>query len=199
MGASSDPRRAAWARDLHLLARAGIGSSLAMSVLTHVCLSAETCPQPVVPPNGRMLGRSMRVGHDVHFVCDAGFRLVGSETRACRQDRTWSGTQPSCRSEVERGQGVTGSALPGGSSIAPSCGGPIAPLPRLQGEQPRGCSDGQQDGALTGFCSWCSSAPSPSRYRRLLQQPVCQRWDLRGRQPELHVPLRPGLVRPQLP
>uniref|UniRef100_A0A8C8B5R9 Fibulin 7 n=1 Tax=Otus sunia TaxID=257818 RepID=A0A8C8B5R9_9STRI len=60
--------------------------------------SLETCPQPVVPLNGRMLGRSTRVGHDVHFVCDVGFRLVGSETRACRHDRTWSGTQPFCRS-----------------------------------------------------------------------------------------------------
>ncbi|NXQ85985.1 FBLN7 protein, partial [Nyctibius grandis] len=58
----------------------------------------ETCPRPTVPPNGRMLGRSVRVGHDVHFVCNAGFRLVGSETRACRHDRTWSGTQPVCRS-----------------------------------------------------------------------------------------------------
>uniref|UniRef100_A0A8B9ZVE1 Fibulin 7 n=1 Tax=Anas zonorhyncha TaxID=75864 RepID=A0A8B9ZVE1_9AVES len=51
-----------------------------------------------VPANGRKLGRSARVGHDVHFVCDAGFRLVGSETRTCRRDRTWGGTQPSCRS-----------------------------------------------------------------------------------------------------
>ncbi|KAM9626067.1 fibulin-7-like [Morphnus guianensis] len=58
----------------------------------------ETCPQPVVPLNGRMLGRSVRVGHDVHFICDAGFRLVGSETRTCRHDHTWSGTQPFCRS-----------------------------------------------------------------------------------------------------
>nr|XP_009931942.1 PREDICTED: alanine--tRNA ligase, cytoplasmic [Opisthocomus hoazin] len=54
----------------------------------------ETCPQPAVPLNGRMLGRSVRVGHDVHFVCDAGFGLVGSETRSCRHNRTWSGTQP---------------------------------------------------------------------------------------------------------
>ncbi|KAM9508036.1 fibulin-7-like isoform 1-T1 [Guaruba guarouba] len=57
----------------------------------------ETCPQPVVPLNGRVLGQSVRIGHDIHFVCDAGFRLVGSETRTCRQDRTWSGTQPSCK------------------------------------------------------------------------------------------------------
>ncbi|NXL50329.1 FBLN7 protein, partial [Podilymbus podiceps] len=58
----------------------------------------ETCPQLAVPLNGRMLGRSARVGHDVHFVCGAGFRLVGSETRTCRHNRTWSGTQPFCRS-----------------------------------------------------------------------------------------------------
>ncbi|NXJ99371.1 FBLN7 protein, partial [Corythaixoides concolor] len=58
----------------------------------------ESCPQPAVPRNGRMLGRSTRVGYDVHFVCDAGFRLVGSETRTCRHNRTWSGTQPFCRS-----------------------------------------------------------------------------------------------------
>ncbi|NXN32090.1 FBLN7 protein, partial [Nycticryphes semicollaris] len=64
----------------------------------HATKRNETCPQPAVPLNGRMLGRSIRVGHDVHFVCDAGFRLVGSETRTCRQDRTWSGTQPFCRS-----------------------------------------------------------------------------------------------------
>ncbi|NXJ85809.1 FBLN7 protein, partial [Trogon melanurus] len=58
----------------------------------------ETCPQPAVPLNGRMLGRNLRVGHDIHFVCDAGFRLAGSETRTCRHDRTWSGSQPFCRS-----------------------------------------------------------------------------------------------------
>ncbi|NXI34969.1 FBLN7 protein, partial [Galbula dea] len=58
----------------------------------------ETCPQLGVPLNGRILGRNRRLGHEVHFVCDAGFRLVGSETRACRHNRTWSGTQPFCRS-----------------------------------------------------------------------------------------------------
>uniref|UniRef100_A0A8C4UR48 Uncharacterized protein n=1 Tax=Falco tinnunculus TaxID=100819 RepID=A0A8C4UR48_FALTI len=99
MGPSSRPPAGSLARDPQLLA--GVGSSLAMSVLTCVCLSAETCPQLAVPLNGRMLGRSMRVGHDVHFVCDAGFRLVGSETRACQHDCTWSGTQPFCRSEVD--------------------------------------------------------------------------------------------------
>lgn len=96
-----------------------------MSIPTHVCLSTETCPQLAVPLNGRMLGRSLRVGHEVHFICDAGFRLVGSETRACRHNHTWSGTQPFCRSEVERGWGAMGSALLTGSSVTLSCGVPL--------------------------------------------------------------------------
>lgn len=131
-----------------------------MSILTHVCLSTETCPQPVVPLNGRMLGRSVRVGHDVHFVCDAGFRLVGSETRACRQDHTWSGTQPFCRSEVEQGRGTAGSALPGGSSIAPSCWVPSLCSPGCRESSPEaaamGTNAGQQDGARMCFSSWSS-------------------------------------------
>ncbi|NWW96417.1 FBLN7 protein, partial [Rhynochetos jubatus] len=97
----------------------------------------ETCPQPAVPLNGRMLGRNVRVGHDIHFVCNAGFRLVGSETRSCRHDRTWSGTQPFCRSTddcssnpcanggtcVDRNQSYT-CLCPRGWS-GPSCQSPI--------------------------------------------------------------------------
>uniref|UniRef100_A0A8C3E0G7 Uncharacterized protein n=1 Tax=Corvus moneduloides TaxID=1196302 RepID=A0A8C3E0G7_CORMO len=104
-----------WARDPHL----------------------PTCPQLAVPLNGRMLGRSLRVGHEVHFVCDAGFRLVGSETRACRHNCTWSGTQPFCRSIddcssnpcansgtcVDGNQSYTCLCPPGWSG--PSCQSPI--------------------------------------------------------------------------
>ncbi|XP_032556735.1 fibulin-7-like [Chiroxiphia lanceolata] len=97
----------------------------------------DTCPQLAVPLNGRMLGRSVRVGHDVHFVCDSGFRLVGSETRSCRHNRTWSGTQPFCRSMddcssnpcansgtcVDGDQSYTCLCPPGWSG--PSCQSPI--------------------------------------------------------------------------
>lgn len=96
-----------------------------MPIPTHACLSTEMCPQLAAPPNGRMLGRSLRVGHEVHFICDAGFRLVGSETRACRHNRTWSGTQPFCRSEVEQGWGAMSSALPTGPSVTLGCGVPL--------------------------------------------------------------------------
>uniref|UniRef100_A0A8B9GKN0 EGF-like domain-containing protein n=1 Tax=Amazona collaria TaxID=241587 RepID=A0A8B9GKN0_9PSIT len=93
-------------------------STLAMSTLTRVCLSAETCPQPVVPLNGRVLGQSVRVGHDIHFVCDAGFRLVGSETHT-----------------LEQSQGAMGLAMPGGSSshgvplfCSPGCREMVTPI-----------------------------------------------------------------------
>ncbi|XP_068059072.1 fibulin-7-like isoform X1 [Anomalospiza imberbis] len=138
-GASSDP----WLHTNSLRkgppapCQAGVGSRLAVPIPTHVCLSTEMCPQLAVPLNGRMLGRSLRVGHEVHFICDAGFRLVGSETRACRHNRTWSGTQPFCRSIddcssnpcansgtcVDGNQSYTCLCPPGWSG--PSCQSPI--------------------------------------------------------------------------
>uniref|UniRef100_A0A8B9S6K3 Uncharacterized protein n=1 Tax=Apteryx owenii TaxID=8824 RepID=A0A8B9S6K3_APTOW len=45
-------------------------------------------------PHGtrQKLGQSMWMGHDIHFVCDIGFWLVGSESHTCRHDYTWSST-----------------------------------------------------------------------------------------------------------
>ncbi|XP_048371182.1 fibulin-7-like [Sphaerodactylus townsendi] len=58
----------------------------------------DSCTLLPVPPNGRRLGRKTLVGHDVHFLCDPGFLLVGSETRTCLDNGTWSGHQPFCKS-----------------------------------------------------------------------------------------------------
>ncbi|XP_061450637.1 fibulin-7-like [Rhineura floridana] len=58
----------------------------------------ESCTLLPAPLNGRRLGKRMSAGHEVHFVCDLGFLLVGSETRMCLEDRTWSGQQPFCKS-----------------------------------------------------------------------------------------------------
>uniref|UniRef100_A0ABM5EV90 Fibulin-7-like n=1 Tax=Pogona vitticeps TaxID=103695 RepID=A0ABM5EV90_9SAUR len=57
----------------------------------------ETCLLPLPPSNGRRLGKKVAVGHEVHFVCDPGFQLTGSETRMCLENRTWSGQPPSCK------------------------------------------------------------------------------------------------------
>ncbi|XP_068943598.1 fibulin-7-like [Petaurus breviceps papuanus] len=58
----------------------------------------ETCPHLAMLTHGRKLGRKVGIGHEVHFLCDAGFQLVGSETRLCQENRTWSGQQPFCKS-----------------------------------------------------------------------------------------------------
>uniref|UniRef100_A0A8C0JFI7 Uncharacterized protein n=1 Tax=Chelonoidis abingdonii TaxID=106734 RepID=A0A8C0JFI7_CHEAB len=60
--------------------------------------AVNSCPPLTVPLNGRKLGKKAMVGHEAHFLCEVGFRLVGSESRTCLQDRTWSGQQPICRS-----------------------------------------------------------------------------------------------------
>ncbi|KAH0619448.1 hypothetical protein JD844_000091 [Phrynosoma platyrhinos] len=67
------------------------------SILKHGARRNESCPLPPAPPNGRRLGKKVALGHEVHFVCDPGFRLMGSETRTCLENRTWSGQAPSCK------------------------------------------------------------------------------------------------------
>eukprot|EP00066_Takifugu_rubripes_P005794 XP_003970113.1 PREDICTED: fibulin-7-like isoform X1 [Takifugu rubripes] len=57
----------------------------------------STCPKLEAPANGKKLGRSQSVGHEVHFLCHPGYELVGSESRVCQESLTWSGQQTSCR------------------------------------------------------------------------------------------------------
>uniref|UniRef100_A0A3Q2SV35 Fibulin 7 n=1 Tax=Fundulus heteroclitus TaxID=8078 RepID=A0A3Q2SV35_FUNHE len=57
----------------------------------------STCPKLDAPINGRKLGKSHNVGHEVHFLCDPGYEIVGSESRVCQESLVWSGQQPTCR------------------------------------------------------------------------------------------------------
>ncbi|KAG5839258.1 hypothetical protein ANANG_G00203140 [Anguilla anguilla] len=59
--------------------------------------SNGTCPKLEVPNHGRKLGKLLAAGHEVHFLCEPGYELVGSETRLCQESLSWSGQQPSCR------------------------------------------------------------------------------------------------------
>ncbi|XP_051953356.1 fibulin-7 isoform X1 [Xyrauchen texanus] len=56
-----------------------------------------TCPNLDTPVNGRKLGKILLPGHDVHFLCDMGYELVGSETRQCKDSLSWTGQQPICK------------------------------------------------------------------------------------------------------
>lgn len=57
----------------------------------------ETCPRLNAPSNGKKFGSRYLLGHEVHYACDPGFVLVGSNTRVCLKDRSWSGQSPFCK------------------------------------------------------------------------------------------------------
>uniref|UniRef100_A0A3Q2Q9C4 CUB and Sushi multiple domains 3 n=1 Tax=Fundulus heteroclitus TaxID=8078 RepID=A0A3Q2Q9C4_FUNHE len=54
------------------------------------------CGDPGVPSKGRRDGRSFIFKSEVTFSCSAPYVLVGSTTRICQEDGTWSGSQPRC-------------------------------------------------------------------------------------------------------
>ncbi|XP_053575443.1 fibulin-7-like [Bombina bombina] len=62
----------------------------------------DTCPRLKSPHHGRILGGKLMVGHEVHFVCDYGYQLNGSETRICMDNQTWSGQNAFCTAQLEK-------------------------------------------------------------------------------------------------
>eukprot|EP00062_Callorhinchus_milii_P016178 gi/632967218/ref/XP_007899854.1/ PREDICTED: CUB and sushi domain-containing protein 3 [Callorhinchus milii] len=54
------------------------------------------CGDPGVPAQGRREGKSFIYQSEVSFRCNSPFVLVGSSTRICQADGTWSGSQPRC-------------------------------------------------------------------------------------------------------
>ncbi|KAM6973311.1 fibulin-7-like [Aplochiton taeniatus] len=56
-----------------------------------------TCPKLEGLANGKRLGRVFAPGHEVHFLCKAGYELLGPQTRVCLESLKWSGQQPTCR------------------------------------------------------------------------------------------------------
>ncbi|KAM3919289.1 fibulin-7-like isoform 1-T2 [Leptodactylus fuscus] len=59
----------------------------------------DSCPQLKPPRHGRILGKKLKVGHELHFLCDPSYQLTGSESRTCMDNQTWSG-QPAVCSEL---------------------------------------------------------------------------------------------------
>ncbi|XP_056381424.1 fibulin-7-like isoform X2 [Hyla sarda] len=57
----------------------------------------DSCPQLKPPRHGRILGRKLKVGNELHFLCDPGYQLTGSESRTCMDNQTWSGQPAICK------------------------------------------------------------------------------------------------------
>lgn len=58
--------------------------------------AAKFCGDPGTLARGQREGRSFIFKSEVTFSCSALNVLVGSATRTCQQDGTWSGSQPRC-------------------------------------------------------------------------------------------------------
>ncbi|XP_073446315.1 CUB and sushi domain-containing protein 3 isoform X7 [Dendrobates tinctorius] len=54
------------------------------------------CGDPGIPANGKREGKSFIFQSEVSFICNPSFILVGSDTRVCLADGTWSGSPPRC-------------------------------------------------------------------------------------------------------
>ena len=59
-------------------------------------LAVVTCPPLSAPVNGTMYGKDITYGAVVHFGCNNGYHLEGSQIRICSQDGTWTGEEASC-------------------------------------------------------------------------------------------------------
>lgn len=72
------------------------------SVFMFVCplvssLAQSSCPPLVAPAHGRKFGSKYLVGHEVHFTCSQGYRMIGQGTRVCQENSTWSGVNVVCK------------------------------------------------------------------------------------------------------
>ncbi|KAA8583933.1 hypothetical protein FQN60_015141 [Etheostoma spectabile] len=60
-----------------------------------------TCPSLEAPAHGTKFGSKYFVGHEVHFTCSHGYHLVGSATRICQDNGTWTGISAICKAPPE--------------------------------------------------------------------------------------------------
>uniref|UniRef100_A0A493U314 Fibulin 7 n=1 Tax=Anas platyrhynchos platyrhynchos TaxID=8840 RepID=A0A493U314_ANAPP len=62
--------------------------------------AAVSCPALQAPAGGRKFGTKYLVEHEVHFACNPGFELLGSSTRTCQANGSWSGQEPRCTGTI---------------------------------------------------------------------------------------------------
>lgn len=58
--------------------------------------TAKFCGDPGIPAQGKREGKSFIYQSEISFSCNLPFVLVGSSTRICQADGTWSGTSSRC-------------------------------------------------------------------------------------------------------
>lgn len=61
---------------------------------------AILCASLEAPPNGRVVQTGVSVGSLATYSCNSPFQLVGSSTRQCQSDGSWSNGEPSCEGKL---------------------------------------------------------------------------------------------------
>ncbi|KAF7710922.1 hypothetical protein HF521_009794 [Silurus meridionalis] len=74
------------------------------AVLSQGGLTADICPDPGIPENGKRIGSSFHVGASIQFSCDDSYVLQGSKSITCQRVTetlaAWSDHRPSCRTRT---------------------------------------------------------------------------------------------------
>uniref|UniRef100_A0A8C5MNM6 Complement factor B n=1 Tax=Leptobrachium leishanense TaxID=445787 RepID=A0A8C5MNM6_9ANUR len=55
------------------------------------------CLNPGVPPGTSKDSSSYSIGDKVKYTCNSGLSMLGSNERECTEDKSWTGSEPSCR------------------------------------------------------------------------------------------------------
>ena len=62
------------------------------------------CPPVESPINGLVIGNKYFVNHDIHFVCNPGFDLIGMPSLTCQDTGSWNHPVPTCQKKEEKNQ-----------------------------------------------------------------------------------------------
>eukprot|EP00058_Branchiostoma_floridae_P019749 XP_002605239.1 hypothetical protein BRAFLDRAFT_92287 [Branchiostoma floridae] len=115
---------------------------------------ATRCPKLTPPANGAMTG-STSYGDVVIFACNPGYKLVGTSTRTCQSDGTWSGGSPTCRAaQCTMLPPPSNGAVTGSNSYGDVATFICNPGYKLVGTSARTC---QSDGTWSGKSPTCTA------------------------------------------
>ena len=61
--------------------------------------AAVDCRVLLPPANGFVVVGTTTLGSMATYSCDPSFRIVGTDSRECQEDGTWSGETPTCEGD----------------------------------------------------------------------------------------------------
>ena len=79
------------------------GKLTIQSLLCYVSVAVIDCGSLEPPANGGVEFSDTVLGSQANYSCNPLFRLVGSETRICMENREWSSDAPTCERKYKTG------------------------------------------------------------------------------------------------